>query len=48
MGKSPPSGDLFRSTRELCEPKVGGTSIYRLLAEQGHRLLKRSPICSRT
>src|SRR4029077_5274638 len=38
VGKSPPSADLFRSTRELCEPKLGATSIYRLLAEQGGRL----------
>lgn len=38
VGKSPASGDLFRSTRELCEPKLGATSLYRLLAEQGHRL----------
>jgi hypothetical protein len=35
VGKSPPSADLFRSTRELCEPKLGATSLYRLLAEQG-------------
>jgi hypothetical protein len=38
LGLTPPSPDLFRSTRELCEPKLGGTSIYRLLAEQGHAL----------
>jgi hypothetical protein len=38
VGKSPPSADLFRSTRELCEPKLGARSMYRLLAEQGHRL----------
>jgi hypothetical protein len=38
VGKSPPSPDLYRSTRELCEPKLKATSIYRLLAEQGHRV----------
>jgi hypothetical protein len=38
VGKSPQSPDLFRSTRELCEPRLGATSIYRLLAEQGQRL----------
>src|SRR5271165_6022334 len=38
LGQTPPSGDLYRSTRALCEPKLGATSIYRLLAEQGHRL----------
>ncbi|HEX4280391.1 MAG TPA: IS1182 family transposase [Solirubrobacteraceae bacterium] len=38
LGKSPRSADLFRSTRELCEPQLGSTSVYRLLAEQGHRL----------
>jgi hypothetical protein len=38
VGKSPPNADLYRSTRELCEPKLKPTSIYRLLAEQGHRV----------
>jgi hypothetical protein len=38
VGKSPPSGALFRSTRRLCEPRLGAASIYRLLAEQGDRL----------
>ncbi len=38
LGLTPPSADLQRSTRELCEPKLSATSIYRLLAEQGHRL----------
>jgi DDE family transposase/transposase-like protein DUF772 len=38
LGISPPSPDLYRSTRELCEPHLSATSIYRLLAEQGHRL----------
>src|SRR5271166_5023143 len=38
LGLTPPSADLYRSTRELCEPKLSATSIYRLLAEQGHRL----------
>src|SRR5258708_30945646 len=35
---TPGSPDLYRSTRELCEPRLKPTSIYRLLAEQGHRL----------
>src|SRR5260370_17272285 len=38
LGIRPPSGDLYRSPRELCEQKLGATSIYRLLAEQGHWL----------
>ena len=38
LGQTPPSADLYRSTRALCEPKLGATSIYRLLAEQGHVL----------
>lgn len=38
LGVTPPIPDLYRSTRELCEPKLGATSIYRLLAEQGHHL----------
>jgi len=38
LGLTPPSADLYRSTRELCEPKLSATSVYRLLAEQGHRL----------
>lgn len=38
LGMTPPSADLYRSPRELCEEKLSATSIYRLLAEQGHRL----------
>src|SRR5579863_2676948 len=38
LGIRPPSPDLCRSARELCEPRLSATSIYRLLAEQGHRL----------
>jgi hypothetical protein len=38
LGITPPSADLYRSVRELCEEKLSATSIYRLLAEQGHRL----------
>jgi transposase-like protein DUF772/DDE family transposase len=38
LGLTPPSVDLYRSTCELCEPRLSATSIYRLLAEQGHRL----------
>ncbi len=38
MGKSETHDDLFRSVRELCDAGVGARSIFRLLAEQGHRL----------
>ena len=38
LGTTPATGDLFRSARELCEPKLSATSVYRLLAEQGHVL----------
>jgi hypothetical protein len=38
LGLTPPSPDLYRSTRALCEPRLSETSIYRLLAEQGHWL----------
>ena len=38
LGITPASADLYRSPRELCEEKLSETSIYRLLAEQGHRL----------
>ena len=38
LGMTPASGDLYRSPRELCEERLSATSIYRLLAEQGHLL----------
>ena len=38
LGEAPKHENLFRSPRELCEGKLSATSIYRLLAEQGHRL----------
>ena len=38
LGITAPSPDMYRSTRELCEPRLSATSIYRLLGEQGHRL----------
>ena len=38
LGIAPANEDLYRSTRELCAPKLSATSIYRLLAEEGHRL----------
>jgi hypothetical protein len=38
LGITPASPDLSRSTRALCQPKLSATSIYRLLAEQGHGL----------
>src|SRR5258708_6999931 len=37
LGVTRASPDLYRSTRELCEPRLKPTSIYRLLAEQGHK-----------
>ena len=33
LGITPATGDLFRSARELCEPKLSATSVYRLLAD---------------
>jgi len=38
LGLTPAVEDLYRSTRELCQPKLSATSIYRLLAEQGRGL----------
>jgi len=38
LGITPASADLYGSVRELCEQKLSATSIYRLLAEQGHGL----------
>jgi hypothetical protein len=38
LGSAPKQESLHRSTRNLCEPKLSATSIYRLLAEQGDRL----------
>ena len=38
LGLTPTVEDLYRSTRELCQPKLSATSIYRLLAEQGQSL----------
>ena len=38
LGIAPANEDLYRSTRELCAPKLSATSIYRLLGEEGHRL----------
>ena len=38
LGITPASADMYRSPRELCEQKLSAASIYRLLAEQGHRL----------
>jgi transposase len=39
MGRSEGHDDLFRSVQKLCEGAVGERSLFRLLAEQGHRLL---------
>jgi transposase len=38
LGRTPTHRDLFRSSAELCEKKLGATSIFKLLAEEGHRL----------
>jgi hypothetical protein len=38
VGITPPSGDLYGSTRTFCEERLAPTSFYRLLAEQGGRL----------
>lgn len=38
MGASETHDDLFRSVRELCDAAVGERSVFRLLAQQGHRL----------
>jgi hypothetical protein len=38
LGITPATPDLFRSTRELCEPRLAATSVYRLLADQGQAL----------
>jgi hypothetical protein len=38
LGVTPPTGDLYGSTRTFCEERLAPTSIYRLLAEQGGRL----------
>lgn len=38
LGVTPPTVDLYGSTRTLCEERLAPTSIYRLLAEQGGRL----------
>jgi transposase len=38
MGRSTTQDDLFRSVHELCDGAVGERSVFRLMAEQGHRL----------
>jgi hypothetical protein len=38
LGITPPSGELYGSTRAFCEERLAPTSMYRLLAEQGGRL----------
>jgi hypothetical protein len=37
-GRAPTHEDLYRSTRELCESRLGESSIFRLLARHGHEL----------
>lgn len=38
LGPSPTHEDLYESTRSFCEGRLAETSIYRLLARDGHRL----------
>lgn len=38
LGKTPRQEDLYRSSRELVESRLGERTIYRLLAVDGHRL----------
>jgi hypothetical protein len=38
LGPSPLHEDLYESTGSFCEPRLSETSIYRLLARDGHRL----------
>ena len=38
LGKTPHQEDLYRSSRELVESRLGEQSIYRLLGREGHRL----------
>jgi hypothetical protein len=36
-GTSEAHDEFYRSVRELCDAGVGDRSVFRLLAEQGHR-----------
>jgi hypothetical protein len=38
LGRAPDHEDLYRSTRAACEARLPETSIFRLLAREGHRL----------
>jgi hypothetical protein len=38
LGRTPAHRDLFRSSAELCEDKLGDKSLYRLLAHDGDSL----------
>lgn len=38
LGMSPSHEDMFESSRSFCEERLGATSIYRLLARDGHAL----------
>lgn len=38
LGKAPPHEDLFRSSRSFCEERLSETSVYRLLANECHRM----------
>ena len=38
LGKAPTQEELYRSSRAFCEERLAGTSIYRLLGRECHRL----------
>ena len=38
LGRSPDHEDLYRSTRAACEARLSETSLFRLLARDGHRI----------
>jgi transposase len=38
IGRSKMQTDLFRSVHQICDATVGERSVFRLLAEEGHRL----------
>ena len=38
LGRTPNHEDLYRSTRAACEARLPETSVFRLLAREGHRL----------
>ena len=38
LGKAPSQSDMFSSGADLCEERLGESSIYRLLHRECHRL----------